>query len=128
MVVLTGSMEPAFKRGDILFLHLGTAPVRTGEIVVYNVTKVVPPGYTGSRDDIPIVHRVMTVHERADSNHLDLLTKVSTTLGPTPTISSCCSTGDLLFLGPGTAPVVLDKGGLCSMFIPLQQLQQVGQL
>eukprot|EP00878_Enallax_costatus_P038090 GHUV01043241.1.p1 GENE.GHUV01043241.1~~GHUV01043241.1.p1 ORF type:complete len:136 (+),score=27.86 GHUV01043241.1:431-838(+) len=68
-------MEPAFKRGDILFLNLGTAPVRTGEIVVYNVTKTVPPGYTGSRDDIPIVHRVLTVHERADSNHVDALTK-----------------------------------------------------
>lgn len=30
VVVLSGSMEPGFKRGDILFLNMGTAPVRTG--------------------------------------------------------------------------------------------------
>jgi signal peptidase I len=28
--VLSGSMEPGFHRGDILFLNMGTAPVRTG--------------------------------------------------------------------------------------------------
>ena len=32
VVVLSGSMEPAFHRGDILFLNLGTAPIRTGEV------------------------------------------------------------------------------------------------
>ena len=31
VVVLSGSMEPAFYRGDILFLHLGSAPLRTGK-------------------------------------------------------------------------------------------------
>lgn len=30
VVVLSGSMEPGFQRGDILFLNMGTAPVRTG--------------------------------------------------------------------------------------------------
>jgi signal peptidase I len=32
VVVLSGSMEPGFQRGDILFLNMGTAPVRTGEL------------------------------------------------------------------------------------------------
>jgi hypothetical protein len=39
-----------------------------GEIVVFNI----------DGRDIPIVHRVIKVHERADEEHLDILTKVST--------------------------------------------------
>mmetsp|Transcript_33880 Transcript_33880/g.108820 ORF Transcript_33880/g.108820 Transcript_33880/m.108820 type:complete len:129 (+) Transcript_33880:95-481(+) len=35
VVVLSGSMEPAFHRGDILFLHMGHAPFRAGDIVVF---------------------------------------------------------------------------------------------
>ena len=70
VVVLSGSMEPAFYRGDILFLTLGNAPVRTGEIIVYNL----------ENRDIPIVHRVIQVHERAQSKpgkpDLYILTKV----------------------------------------------------
>jgi hypothetical protein len=31
VVVLSGSMEPGFKRGDILFLNMGTQPARTGQ-------------------------------------------------------------------------------------------------
>ncbi|EEF37917.1 Microsomal signal peptidase 18 kDa subunit, putative [Ricinus communis] len=49
--VLTGSMEPAFQRGDILFLHMSKDPIRTGEIVVFNIDGC----------DIPIVHRVIEV-------------------------------------------------------------------
>jgi signal peptidase len=64
--VLSGSMEPGFQRGDILFLNMGTKPARTGEIVVFNI----------DGRDIPIVHRVIKVHERANENHLDILTKV----------------------------------------------------
>ncbi|KAJ8752772.1 hypothetical protein K2173_008507 [Erythroxylum novogranatense] len=39
VVVLSGSMEPGFKRGDNLFLHMSKEkdPIRTGEIVVFNV-------------------------------------------------------------------------------------------
>ena len=37
VVVLSGSMEPAFYRGDILFLYLAKRPTRLGEIVVFNV-------------------------------------------------------------------------------------------
>ncbi|CAD7698532.1 unnamed protein product [Ostreobium quekettii] len=65
VVVLSGSMEPAFYRGDILFLNLGKEPIRTGEVVVFNV----------DGRDIPIVHRVIKVHERASQNHIDMLTK-----------------------------------------------------
>lgn len=67
VVVLSGSMEPGFHRGDILFLNLGSRPARAGEVVVFNL----------DGRDIPIVHRVIKVHERAgDSGHLDILTKV----------------------------------------------------
>ncbi|KAG8652059.1 signal peptidase complex catalytic subunit SEC11A [Manihot esculenta] len=65
VVVLTGSMEPGFKRGDILFLHMSKDPIRTGDIVVFNV----------EGRDIPIVHRVIEVHERRDSRDVDILTK-----------------------------------------------------
>jgi len=65
VVVLSGSMEPGFQRGDILFLNMGTAPARTGEIVVFNL----------DGRDIPIVHRVIKVHQRANEDHLDILTK-----------------------------------------------------
>ncbi|KAI9678765.1 MAG: Signal peptidase complex catalytic subunit [Caeruleum heppii] len=49
VVVLSGSMEPAFQRGDLLFLWNRAQEVRIGEIVVYNVRN----------KDIPIVHRVV---------------------------------------------------------------------
>jgi signal peptidase I len=51
VVVLSGSMEPGMFRGDILFLNMGKAPIRTGEIVVFTI----------DGRDIPIVHRVMRV-------------------------------------------------------------------
>ncbi|XP_022145290.1 signal peptidase complex catalytic subunit SEC11A-like [Momordica charantia] len=65
VVVLSGSMEPGFKRGDILFLHMSKDPIRTGEIVVFNV----------DGRPIPIVHRVIKVHERQDDGEVDVLTK-----------------------------------------------------
>ncbi|EYU21625.1 hypothetical protein ABFS83_09G089400 [Erythranthe nasuta] len=65
VVVLSGSMEPGFQRGDILFLNMGRDPIRAGEIVVYNVDK----------REIPIVHRVIKVHERKDTGEVDILTK-----------------------------------------------------
>ncbi|KAJ5773951.1 Signal peptidase I [Penicillium paradoxum] len=48
VVVLSGSMEPAFQRGDLLFLW-NRSPVEIGEVVVYNVRG----------KEIPIVHRVV---------------------------------------------------------------------
>lgn len=49
VVVLSGSMEPAFQRGDLLFLWNRGQNTQIGEIVVYNVRG----------KDIPIVHRVV---------------------------------------------------------------------
>ena len=49
VVVLSGSMEPAFQRGDLLFLWNRGQETQVGEIVVYNV----------KGKDIPIVHRVV---------------------------------------------------------------------
>lgn len=49
VVVLSGSMEPAFQRGDLLFLWNRGQDTQIGEIVVYNV----------KGKDIPIVHRVV---------------------------------------------------------------------
>jgi signal peptidase len=47
-------MEPAFHRGDLLFLYMSESPIRVGEIVVFKL----------DGRDIPIVHRVLKVHER----------------------------------------------------------------
>ncbi|EIW71279.1 hypothetical protein TREMEDRAFT_27690 [Tremella mesenterica DSM 1558] len=53
VVVLSGSMEPAFYRGDILFLtNPHHDPYEVGDITVYKV-----PG-----GDVPIVHRVIESH------------------------------------------------------------------
>lgn len=59
-------MEPAIYRGDILFLTNHNEPIRAGEIVVFKI----------KGRDIPIVHRVMTVHEKANQTvkHSPLIT------------------------------------------------------
>ncbi|KAJ4708285.1 Signal peptidase I [Melia azedarach] len=67
VVVLSESMEPGFQRGDILFLHMSKDPIRAGEIVVFNV----------KGRDIPIVHRVIEVHEHQRTDEVDILTKGS---------------------------------------------------
>uniref|UniRef100_A0A0K8TQ36 Signal peptidase complex catalytic subunit SEC11 n=1 Tax=Tabanus bromius TaxID=304241 RepID=A0A0K8TQ36_TABBR len=65
VVVLSGSMEPAFHRGDLLFLtNYQDEPVRVGEIVVFKV----------EGRDIPIVHRVIKLHEKEDGT-VKFLTK-----------------------------------------------------
>ncbi|KAK8919185.1 hypothetical protein KSP39_PZI021545 [Platanthera zijinensis] len=71
VVVLSGSMEPGFKRGDILFLHMSKDPIRAGEIVVFNI----------DGREIPIVHRVIKVHERQDTGEVDVLTKGDNNFG-----------------------------------------------
>ncbi|KAF7319393.1 Signal peptidase complex catalytic subunit SEC11 [Mycena chlorophos] len=54
VVVLSGSMEPAFYRGDLLFLtNPSSERYHNGDITVYKV-----PGA-----DIPIVHRVLETHD-----------------------------------------------------------------
>ena len=48
-------MEPAFFRGDLLFLtNYKEEPIRVGDIVVFKV----------EGREIPIVHRVIIVHEK----------------------------------------------------------------
>ncbi|KAG8549135.1 hypothetical protein GDO81_022492 [Engystomops pustulosus] len=65
VVVLSGSMEPAFHRGDLLFLtNFQEDPIRAGEIVVFKV----------EGRDIPIVHRVIKVHEK-ENGDIKFLTK-----------------------------------------------------
>lgn len=64
VVVLSGSMEPTMFRGDILFLWLGSEPFKVGEIVVYKL----------EGRDVPIVHRILEVHDDENGEQL-LLTK-----------------------------------------------------
>ncbi|KAK5996772.1 Signal peptidase complex catalytic subunit SEC11 [Cladobotryum mycophilum] len=65
VVVLSGSMEPAFQRGDLLFLWNREILSETtvGEVVVYNVKD----------KDIPIVHRI--VRKFGSGDKAKLLTK-----------------------------------------------------
>lgn len=50
-------MEPAFHRGDLLFLtNYREDPIKVGDIVVFKV----------DGRDIPIVHRVLKLHEKYD--------------------------------------------------------------
>ncbi|GAB7361928.1 hypothetical protein MBLNU230_g1966t1 [Neophaeotheca triangularis] len=64
VVVLSGSMEPAFQRGDLLFLWNRGLDTSVGEVVVYNVRG----------KDIPIVHRVVR-RFGGGASPLQLLTK-----------------------------------------------------
>ncbi|KAL7457892.1 hypothetical protein ACHAWC_009420 [Mediolabrus comicus] len=64
VVVLSGSMEPAFQRGDILFLNNSVEKVFVGDVVVFKIKD----------RDIPIVHRILKVHEKPDGR-VELLTK-----------------------------------------------------
>ena len=49
-------MEPAFQRGDLLFLWNRAGSAELGEVVVYNV----------QGKDIPIVHRVVRTYPEVD--------------------------------------------------------------
>lgn len=65
VVVLSGSMEPAFHRGDLLFLtNHREDPIQVGDIVVFKV----------EGRDIPIVHRVLKIHEKSNGT-VKILTK-----------------------------------------------------
>ena len=52
VVVLSGSMEPAFRRGDIHFLWMQSEHFAVGDIVVFKI----------DQREIPIVHRVHLLH------------------------------------------------------------------
>ncbi|OEH77228.1 signal peptidase complex catalytic subunit SEC11C [Cyclospora cayetanensis] len=64
VVVLSGSMLPAFSRGDILFLLDRGQSTAVGDIVVFKV----------EGREIPIVHRVISLHTNA-SGESNMLTK-----------------------------------------------------
>eukprot|EP01017_Pseudomicrothorax_dubius_P011913 TRINITY_DN1459_c0_g3_i5.p1 TRINITY_DN1459_c0_g3~~TRINITY_DN1459_c0_g3_i5.p1 ORF type:complete len:186 (+),score=40.04 TRINITY_DN1459_c0_g3_i5:167-724(+) len=64
LVVLTGSMEPGYYRGDILFLTNYNDPVVPGDVVVFKLPN----------QDIPIVHRAVLVQEK-EGNDYYILTK-----------------------------------------------------
>lgn len=49
VVVLSGSMEPLYYRGDILFLYNREETISTGDVIVYQ----------NGEQEIPIVHRVI---------------------------------------------------------------------
>jgi signal peptidase len=53
VVVLSGSMEPEFHRGDILFLNNAVEEVAIGDMVDFEIKD----------RDIPIVHRIQKVHQ-----------------------------------------------------------------
>eukprot|EP00534_Pseudo-nitzschia_fraudulenta_P005300 CAMPEP_0201121824 /NCGR_PEP_ID=MMETSP0850-20130426/5617_1 /ASSEMBLY_ACC=CAM_ASM_000622 /TAXON_ID=183588 /ORGANISM="Pseudo-nitzschia fraudulenta, Strain WWA7" /LENGTH=185 /DNA_ID=CAMNT_0047388379 /DNA_START=279 /DNA_END=839 /DNA_ORIENTATION=+ len=65
VVVLSGSMEPAFQRGDILFLNNSVEQVNVGDVVVFKIRG----------RDIPIVHRILKVHQTEPGGEVELLTK-----------------------------------------------------
>jgi signal peptidase len=57
VVVLSGSMEPAFFRGDLLFLtNDRDDKIRAGDIVVFKI----------EGREIPIVHRALKVHTQGN--------------------------------------------------------------
>ncbi|KAF4721060.1 hypothetical protein FOZ62_001999, partial [Perkinsus olseni] len=65
VVVLSGSMEPGFHRGDILFLTLKEQdPFEPGDVSVFSI----------EGRDIPIVHRIVNVHEE-EIGRVRILTK-----------------------------------------------------
>ena len=65
VVVLSGSMEPAFYRGDLLILtNKEHEPIQVGDIVVFKIKD----------RDIPIVHRAIKLHESKDGK-VKFLTK-----------------------------------------------------
>ncbi|RUS28114.1 hypothetical protein BC938DRAFT_482297 [Jimgerdemannia flammicorona] len=62
----SGSMEPAFYRGDLLFLNMPTSEsIKVGDICVFKI-----PGR-----DVPIVHRVVKLHDEYKTGKQFLLTK-----------------------------------------------------
>jgi len=73
VVVLTGSMEPLIHRGDLLFLwqHSEDRAPLVGDIVVYK----------NSNNQIPIVHRILEVHEGKTFDDTLILTKGDNNVG-----------------------------------------------
>ena len=58
-------MEPAFYRGDLLFLYNDGGKYNVGDIVVFEL----------KGKEIPIVHRIIKVHEEYDFHSSGCVTK-----------------------------------------------------
>jgi len=58
LVVMSGSMQPAFYRGDMILLWNRTENIQTGDIPVYHV----------AGRDIPIVHRAISTYWTKDEH------------------------------------------------------------
>ncbi|CAO3600657.1 unnamed protein product [Absidia cylindrospora] len=66
VVVLSGSMEPAFHRGDLLVLSLPkNEPIQVNDICVFKLPE----------RPVPIVHCVIKLHDDAETGKQYLLTK-----------------------------------------------------
>ena len=64
VVVLSGSMEPAFARGDILMLDNNAERLEIGDIVVFTV----------KQQEIPIIHRIIEIRV-TETGRQKILTK-----------------------------------------------------
>ncbi|KAL0013805.1 hypothetical protein SO802_000874 [Lithocarpus litseifolius] len=64
-VAISESMEPGIKRGDLMFLNINKDPIHAGEIILFNVDGL----------DVPISHRVITVHGHRNTGKVYILTK-----------------------------------------------------
>ena len=65
VVILTGSMLPEYRRGDVLLIDNRFHAIQIADIVVYNI-----PGR-----NIPIVHRVHVIHNPGTEEESRFLTK-----------------------------------------------------
>jgi signal peptidase len=65
VVVLSESMEPAFARGDLLFLTLDKTPFEVGDVTVFRI----------KGHEIPIVHRLLELHIDNSTGKHYMLTK-----------------------------------------------------
>ena len=65
VAVMSGSMEPGFHRGDILFLELTSIPFTSGDVTVFTI----------EGREVPIVHRSLNIHAGKTDNSLAILTK-----------------------------------------------------
>lgn len=62
VVVLTGSMEPSFYRGDLLFINWDYTNPSPGDIIVYKI----------DTQEIPIVHRIIALQPLDNGDYLAL--------------------------------------------------------
>ncbi|KAJ5185335.1 Signal peptidase I [Penicillium cf. griseofulvum] len=83
VVVLSGSMEPAFQRGDLLFLWNRNTRAEIGEVLVYNVRGKA----------IPIVHRVVRTFPQVEGRASAKKVK-EVTVDTTPTSHMLLTKGD----------------------------------